>query len=349
MPEASAARTGDGAQGHGARAERARTLAARIEALPLRVQRVDCAIAPVAVPSYPDGPRPSSTLILEGDGAAGRGEHVGWSPAAHEGFAARARALPLAGCATVGAASALARARLGEPYDRAALEAAAIDLALRQASTDLFALAGTTPRPVRYVLSFERVADPLGRARLELAPNAQLELKVDADPGWSEDVLAGLAALARVAVLDFKQSGDRAAHLRAHRLLPDALLEDPLPGDAPWPASLRARLALDAAITSATRVAELAERPAAINLKPSRVGGVLESLRVAAACAERAIDVYLGGMFEVGVGRVLVQTLASLLSPDGPNDVAPIGRAGAPPERPSRLLPAPPPRGGVAA
>lgn len=333
---------------HGARARRARALAARLGALPLRVERARCDVAPVAVPSYPDGPRPSSTLVLDGAGHAGHGEHVGWTEEAHAGFAERVAALPLARCTTVGATSALARERLSEPYDRAALESAAIDLALRQAATDAFALCGATPRPVRYVLSFERLADPAARARTELAPNPGLELKIDADPSWSDDTLATLAALGRVAILDFKLSGARADHLRAHRLVPDALLEDVPQGAEAWPASLRARLALDAAISSAAEVAALADLPAAVNVKPGRVGGVIEALAVIAACATRGIDTYVGGMFEVGVGRVLAQTLASLFSPDGPNDVAPIALAGRPAPRPGRLVVVPPAGGGLA-
>ena len=333
---------------HAERARRARALATRLAALPLRVERARCAVAAVAVPSYPDGPRPSSTLILDGAGRTGRGEHVGWTDAAHAGFAARAAALPLAPCTTVGDASALAREHLTDAYDRAALEAAAIDLALRQAATDAFALCGAAPRPVRYVLSFERVADPAARARAELAPNPGLELKVDADPSWSDDTLAALAALGRVAVLDFKQGGERTDHLRAHRLLPEALLEDAPQGSAPWPPALHARLALDAPIVSAADVAALAELPAAVNVKPARVGGVLEALAVIAACASRGIEVYMGGMFEVGVGRTLVQTLASLFSPDGPNDVAPIALAGRPAPRPDRLDLRPPSGGGLA-
>jgi L-alanine-DL-glutamate epimerase-like enolase superfamily enzyme len=333
---------------HAARARRARALAQRLAALPLRVERASCRVAPAAVPSYPDGPRPSSTLVLDGAGHTGRGEHVGWTGEAHAEFAARAGALPLADCATVGHASALAHERLSVACDRAALETAAIDLALRQAATDLFALCGVTPSPVRYVLSFERVADPAARARTELAPNPGLELKIDADPAWSDAALASLAALGGVAVLDFKRSGARPDHLRAHRLLPGALLEDAPRGTEPWPASLRARLALDAAITCAADVAALDDLPAAVNVKPARVGGVLEALAVIAACAARGIDVYVGGMFEVGVGRVLAQTLASLFSPRGPNDVAPIALVGRPAPRPDRLVVVPPPGGGLA-
>jgi L-alanine-DL-glutamate epimerase-like enolase superfamily enzyme len=75
----------------------------------------------------------------------------------------------------------------------------------------------------------------------------------------------------------------------------------------------------------------------AVNVKPARMGGVLEALRCAATCAAAGIDVYVGGMFEVGIGRTQLHTLAALLCPDGPNDVAPLGVGEAPPPRPARL------------
>lgn len=40
-----------------------------------------------------------------------------------------------------------------------------------------------------------------------------------------------------------------------------------------------------------------------INIKQGRVGGLLESLRIAAACAERGIPAWSGGMDETGIGR----------------------------------------------
>src|SRR5438034_8221284 len=56
------------------------------------------------------------------------------------------------------------RARFSDPYERAALEAAAIDLALRQAGTNLFQLAGVTPRgALRRVV--RAAAGPDGRGR----------------------------------------------------------------------------------------------------------------------------------------------------------------------------------------
>jgi o-succinylbenzoate synthase len=42
-----------------------------------------------------------------------------------------------------------------------------------------------------------------------------------------------------------------------------------------------------------------------LNIKQGRVGGLVESLRIAAYAAERGIDVWSGGMDETGIGRAL--------------------------------------------
>ena len=46
---------------------------------------------------------------------------------------------------------------------------------------------------------------------------------------------------------------------------------------------------------------------------------------------------YVGGMFEVGIGRAQLRALAAVLSPDGPNDIAPISRGDDRPAHPARL------------
>jgi L-alanine-DL-glutamate epimerase-like enolase superfamily enzyme len=306
---------------------------AALGALAVTIEEVGSSVGAVAVPSYPDGPRPHSVVTLRGAGVAGRGEHVGWSEAAH--VACRDRALPLVprGRWRLEAWCAALAGVVSEPYDRAALEAAAIDLALRQAGLSLFALLGQPARPVRYVVSFGRVADPAAEARRH-----GVMVKVDADPSWGPHVFAALAETGRVAVLDWKNTGMRADHERAHCLLPEALIEDPRWTLAPWSARLHGRLSADAPLAQAADVHRLPVRPAAANLKPARMGGVLEVLAAAAACQARGIAVYLGGMFEVDVGRRQLQALAALLCPEGPNDVAPIARADAEPVRPPRLL-----------
>ena len=226
---------------------------------------------PVELPSYPDGPRPSSIVTLTGARHRGRGEHVGWTREAHERFAAAAATLPRGRLLLRDWVTAIAPLA---PYDRAALEAAGIDLALRQHETTLFGLAGVAPRPLRWVVSFAAVFDPV----TEAARHPGCELKIDVDPRWSDDVLGRLRALGRVAVLDWKMQGAPAEHERAHRHLPNAWIEDPRPGDAAWSPSLRARVVADAPVVSVDALAALPLRPAAVNVKPARMGGVLAAL-----------------------------------------------------------------------
>ena len=306
-------------------------LRATLASLPVVIETITGTIAPAAVPSYPGGVRPSSVVTLAGAGAVGRGEHVGWDDAAHVAFQDRLAAVPR-GTWLVGEWAAAIAGAGAPPYDRAALEAAAIDLALRQRATTFLALAGATADSVRYVVSFERFADPIAVARM----HPDVSLKIDVDPAWDDATFAALAGLGRVAVLDWKGTGDTADHERAHAALPDALLEDPRAGD-PWSASVRARLSFDAPLATADDLDRLPVRPIAINLKPARMGGVLEGLTCAARCAERGIAVYVGGMFEVGVGRRQLRALAAVLSPDGPNDIAPIPLGDDAADRPRRL------------
>jgi L-alanine-DL-glutamate epimerase-like enolase superfamily enzyme len=199
------------------------------------------------------------------------------------------------------------------------------------------ALAGVATRAVRYVVSFARRADAATEAARLLAAAPGLELKVDADPAWGDAVWAGLAGLGAVAVLDFKGTGAAADAERAHDLLPEALIEDPAGPPASWSAALRRRVSLDAAVRHAADVAALPARPAAVNVKPARLGGVLEALRTIAACQADEVAVYVGGMFEVGIGRAQLRALAAVFSPDGPNDIAPIGVGSAPAPRPRAL------------
>src|SRR5439155_964033 len=139
----------------------------------------------VRVPSYPGGVRPTSEARL-GDG---RGECVAWTAEAHAALRGRMGLVPRGRWAHLGDWAAAMRERFTDPYERAALEAAAIDLALRQAGANLRTLLGAASKPVRYVVSFERVADPVARARAE-APG--VALKIDTDPGWSDDTYAAL-------------------------------------------------------------------------------------------------------------------------------------------------------------
>jgi len=322
----------------------AAALARALRGLRVEVEEISVETSAVAIPSYPGGPRPSSSVTLHGGTACGTGEHVGWTTEEHSAFARRARALTrrLRGTRRLGDLARELPGVLAAPYDRAAIEAAAIDLALRQANLSLAALLDAKPQPVRYVVSFEATEDPVARLLDEVGETPGLGAKVDVDPRWTDATFAALDATSRVAVLDWKRGGASADHERARRLVPEALQEDPGPTPSSC-AGVADRLSLDASFTQARALEELPIRPAAANVKPARMGGVLEALDGIASCMASGIAVYLGGMFEIGVGRRQLRDLAALLCPDAPNDVAPIeaGEAGEVRRpRPVRLSPA---------
>ncbi len=59
-----------------------------------------------------------------------------------------------------------------------------------------------------------------------------------------------------------------------------------------------------------------------VNIKPGRVGGLAEAVRVHDACRERGVPVWCGGMLEMGIGRAHNVHLASLPGFTLPGDVA---------------------------
>jgi hypothetical protein len=290
----------------------AERLAAALADLPVVIDDAACGIRTVLVPSY-GGPRPTSTVRLTGAGRIGEGEHVGFTDDAHAAFQATLDRWDLGGSWRIASLAHAMRERGLHPYDRAAIEMAAVELALRQRATTLGTLAGVVPRPIRTVVSFGRVPDPAAEA----ARHPDVALKVDVDPAWPDAGWRALAATGRVEILDWKGGGDDASFARALAWLPGVLHEDPA---EPFPADIGRTLAVDAAITEPAALDALA--PVACNLKPARMGSLLDALRTAARCERRGILVYVGGMFEIGVGRRQLRDLASVLCPDAPNDLA---------------------------
>ena len=59
-----------------------------------------------------------------------------------------------------------------------------------------------------------------------------------------------------------------------------------------------------------------------INVKPSRVGGLAEALRIHDLCLVRGVDLWCGGMLETGIGRALNVALAALPGFTLPGDLS---------------------------
>jgi hypothetical protein len=283
--------------------------------------------------------RQSTTVVLAGAGAQGRGEDVSYSPDDQEAHR-RLEPLPLRGKRALAEWSALLDEcelfpedtvqHAARDYRRWAYESALLDLALGQAGMTLGEALGRPYSPVRFVVSSN--TDP-GRW-LELYP--AVELKVDAGAEWGRADFERLAAFGVVRVVDIKgqygsdyPQGDRdeaGLVAMAAEILPDAIIEDPStdPSVLPAIAVAAGRISFDAPVHS---LADLAALPPVrhLNVKPSRFGTVEKLCACLDHCFREGIQMYAGGQFELGVGRAQIQALASLFYPGGPNDCAPGG------------------------
>jgi L-alanine-DL-glutamate epimerase-like enolase superfamily enzyme len=215
-----------------------------------------------------------------------------------------------------------------QDYRRWAWESAALDLALSQAGTSLADLLGRARRPVTYVVS-TRVTNVLPLLDLY----SDLRFKLDPGPDWSDETIDRLSELGRVDTADFKgvyrgsfgQPPDPHLYKRIAEAFPEAWLEDPGLVDETDEVLRphRDRITWDAPIHSVADVEALPFTPRCLNVKPSRFGTVRRLFEFYEWCEQRGVALYGGGQFELGVGRLQIQELASLFHPDMPNDVAP--------------------------
>lgn len=107
------------------------------------------------------------------------------------------------------------------------------------------------------------------------------------------------------------------------------LLEQPLADDdiidhAKLQAQLRTPLCLDESITSVAHARWARELNACriINIKPGRVGGIHEAVRIHTECQAHALPVWMGGMLETGIGRAANVAVASLPGFTLPGDIS---------------------------
>ena len=164
-----------------------------------------------------------------------------------------------------------------------------------------------------------------------------LRFKLDAARDWTPEIAGGAGghrapstrSTSRAAMAWRSRTPTRSRPMYELVLaaFPDALLEDPhdLPEITPLVAPHAARVSYDAPIHTVADLDALSLPARTINVKPCRVGTLRDLFALYAACEERGLALYGGGMGELGVGRGQVQLLASLFHPDGPNDIAPPG------------------------
>jgi hypothetical protein len=284
--------------------------------------------------------RITTLFVLSGAGETGSSEEIGL-PESQDALAAAGPYLELAGTWTLeGFCDHLATLdqfkdqeiewELARNWRNWALEAAALDLALRQAGLTLPSALALEPRPLRFVNSLG-LGDPPSVERIarRVALNPTVGFKLDAEVSWTPEIVGELATLDRVRTVDFKgrygmEVPDTDTLVAMYRAVldafPDALLEDPhdLPEIDAVLEPVRDRVSFDAPIT---RVADITTRT--INVKPTRIGGLRPLFEIYEHCAANGIAMYGGGMGEIGIARGQVELLASIFHPDADNDVAP--------------------------
>ena len=293
--------------------------------------------------------RKTTVVSIHGAGEVGIGEDVTYDAGEQEKLQGAGPVQALSGAHTVDSFSELIGSLDlfpdGEPevdgwrhYRRWAFESAALDLALRQAGTTLAAALGRAARPVAFVVSTRLGEPPTTRRVLEvLAGYPGMRFKLDPTSEWDEALVRELAALDAVATVDLKgvyrgTIVDQAPDPTLYRLVaegfPAAWIEDPdltVPETDAALEPYRERITWDAIIHSVEDIESLPFAPRGLNVKPSRFGSLRRLLDTYDYCCEHEITVYGGGQFELGPGRGQIQYLASLFSPDAPNDVAPGG------------------------
>ncbi|MFA9400257.1 MAG: hypothetical protein ACERKT_04010 [Acidobacteriota bacterium] len=225
-------------------------------------------------------------------------------------------------------------------YRRWAFESAALDLALKQADTDLASLLEKQLRPLTFVASMGLggggAGSDIGALEVKLERYPDLQFKLDPALDWDQDLIDRLAATGAVNTLDLKGQykgtpvdidTDPGLYRRLAESFPEAWLEDPDLNEETGPIlePHMDRVTWDAPIHSVDDIANLEYKPKVINIKPSRMGGLKSTLDGYDYCRENGIGAYGGGQWELGVGREQIQYLAALFHPDTPNDVAPRG------------------------
>jgi len=229
---------------------------------------------------------------------------------------------------------ALARVR-GHHMAKAAIEMACWDLAARQQGLPLSRLLGGTRDRIPSGVSIGIQDSPdqlMGKIEKELAAGYR-RIKVKIKPGWDVGIVEAIRARFGPIPLMVDANaaytlGD-AAHLAALDRFGLMMMEQPLEyDDIRDHAELQRRIATPLCLDESIHSVRAAEEAIAlgacriINIKPGRVGGHGESIRLHDVCEAHGIPVWHGGMLESGIGRAHNIHLASLPNFSLPGDIA---------------------------
>jgi O-succinylbenzoate synthase len=223
----------------------------------------------------------------------------------------------------------------GNGFARAGLEVACWDLLARSKGLPLYKLLGGERPEILSGVSLgiesdlgvlfanidQYLSEGYRRIKLKIAPGRDVDvvrrvrerypsiaLQVDANSAYTLDDVKTLKQLDGFDLL----------------LIEQPLAHDDIIDHAKLQAELETPICLDESIHSADDARKAIEIGAcrAINIKVSRLGGLLESRRVHHVCRALGVPVWCGGMHEFGVGRAANVAIASLPGFTLPGDVS---------------------------
>jgi len=223
----------------------------------------------------------------------------------------------------------------GHHMAKAAIEMAAWDLYARQQGVPLRQVLGGARTEIAAGVSIgiqdslEQLAD---RVAAELADGYR-RIKIKVKPGWDVEAVALLrkrfGPIPLMVDANAAYRLEDAGHLAKLDPYDLMMIEQPLDDDdisdhAVLQRQLKTAICLDESIHSVRAGRDALDAGACriINIKPGRVGGHAESIRLHDLCAARQVPVWHGGMLESGIGRAHNLHLSSLPNFSLPGDVA---------------------------
>lgn len=167
----------------------------------------------------------------------------------------------------------------------------------------------------------KRVDEGYRRIKLKIAPGWDVELTRALRQRFP-DIMLMLDANSAYTLAD-------ADHLRKLDAFDLLMIEQPLAYDDIYEHSLlqpqlKTPVCLDESIYSAHdwRIALELGAGKILNLKPTRVGGYSESLKIYELCMQRGSPLWIGGMLETGIGRAANLSFAALPGVTLPSDIS---------------------------
>ena len=214
----------------------------------------------------------------------------------------------------------------GHPMAKGALEMAVLDAQLRATGQSLASFLGApaTRIPSGVSVGIHDSTEALLSTVQGYVDDGYVRIKLKIEPGSDIEQVAAVRDLIGPDT-PFQVDANTAyrridgAHLRQLDEYDLLLIEQPLPeediiGHALLAAEVDTPICLDESLVSASGTADAIELGACeiANIKPGRVGGYLEAVRIHDLCLAKGIPVWCGGMLETGIGRAANAALAAL-------------------------------------